>query len=62
MVKNVVKAFTPKPYDENEAAMDALSGREACRHGHWPHQGGVCGLCAAEVAAKAALSLFAAKP
>lgn len=33
-------------YQEEEAAVDALSGREACRHGLWPHQGDceICGL------------------
>lgn len=58
----IVKAFTPKPYDENEAALDALGGKQACRHGRWPHQQALCALCTAEVAAKALTNLLGAKP
>lgn len=37
----------PTPYSQREAAVDALAGREACRHGVWPHQG-ECPKCAKE--------------
>jgi hypothetical protein len=55
----IVRAFGPKrPYDEQEAAVDALSGKEPCRHGRWPHEGGICPLCAGEVAVKVCQQLF----
>jgi hypothetical protein len=37
-----------KPYSEKEATVDALAGRQACRHGVWPHQGN-CAKCASSV-------------
>lgn len=36
-----------KPYSDRGAAVDALAGRKACRHGAWPHQG-ECPKCAAD--------------
>jgi hypothetical protein len=55
----IVRAFTPeRPYDEKEAAVDALSGKEPCRHGRWPHEGGICPLCAGEVAVKVCRQLL----
>ncbi len=58
VIEKVVKLFTPKPYDEGEAVMDALGGRSACRHGVWPHQGAICALCATEVAVKTIAKLL----
>lgn len=37
----------PGPYTERGAAVDALAGRSACRHGIWPHQG-ECPRCHAD--------------
>jgi len=59
----IVRAFTPeKPYDEQEAAVDALSGKEPCRHGRWPHEGGICPLCAGEAAVKVCKQIFGSEP
>lgn len=59
VLDRIVQAFTPqRPYDEQEAVVDALSGKEACPHGRWPHEGGLCALCAGEVALKVASKLF----
>ena len=60
VLDKLAKAFTPEPYNEKEAAVDALGGREACRHGQWPHQKAICALCAAEAATKV-LSKFLEK-
>jgi len=54
----IAELFTPKPYDETEAAVDALSGKAACPHGQWPHQKAMCARCAAEVAMKAWLKIL----
>lgn len=55
----IVRAFArQKPYDEQEAAVDALSGKEPCPHGRWPHEGGLCPLCAGEVAVKVCKQIF----
>ncbi len=35
----------PNPYRQDEAVVDALAGREQCKHGLWPHQG-ECAKCA----------------
>ena len=48
LLDRAVEYLTPKQYDERAAALDALGGRSACRHGHWPHQGAICGWCATE--------------
>lgn len=56
-----MEALTPKPYDEGEATVDALGGRAACPHGHWPHQVPVCRTCAAEVVTKVVLTLVGDK-
>jgi hypothetical protein len=56
------RLFTPKPYDEGEAVVDALSGRRACRHGIWPHQAAACAVCVAEGAATVCLKLLASTP
>jgi hypothetical protein len=47
-------------YDEDEAAVDALGGGEACRHGQWPHQKAMCAFCAAEAATKIFSGFFKA--
>lgn len=59
----IVRVFAPqRPYDEQEAAVDALSGKEPCRHGRWPHEGGICPLCAGEVAVKVCKQIFGPGP
>ena len=58
----IIRAFGPEnPYDEREAALDALSGKEPCKHGRWPHEGGICPLCAGEAAVKVCQHLFGPK-
>ena len=59
VLDSIVRVFTPqRPYDEQEAAVDALSGKEPCRHGRWPHEGGICPLCAGEAAVKVCKQIF----
>jgi hypothetical protein len=48
VLRKLGELVNPKPYCEQEAAVDALAGREACEHGLWPHQGAVCPACAAK--------------
>lgn len=57
-----MRALAEKPYDEDEATVDALAGRKACRHGHWPHQGIICVRCAVEGIAKVTLQALSEIP